>query len=101
MLGSTGPTRTAAEALFGRRVRAAVGRWIARRHNSVFFLAEAQEAQPPKDRSSVGNELVRLVQVGMLAEHERRPGDRRRYFERTESPLWKIFVTADQVLPEE
>jgi hypothetical protein len=48
-------------------------------------------------RGSEPDELNRLVRLGML--HEDRPDDTRRvYYERTTSPLWKIFESAAEAI---
>jgi hypothetical protein len=48
-------------------------------------------------RGSAADEVNRLVRLGML--HEDRPDDARRvYYERTTSPLWKIFESAAEAM---
>ena len=48
-------------------------------------------------QSDASDELNRLVRLGML--HEDRPDDTRRvYYERTASPLWKIFESAAEAI---
>ena len=48
-------------------------------------------------QSDASDELNLLVRLGML--HEDRPDDTRRvYYERTVSPLWKIFESAAEAI---
>jgi hypothetical protein len=80
--------------LFGRPCRLALALWIVRHDKARFYQSE-----PPRDvilQGDVANELGRLVRLGMLVEE--RPDDVRRvYYERTDSPLWKIFKAAADV----
>jgi hypothetical protein len=48
-------------------------------------------------QGDLARELSRLVRLGML-EEDRRDGDRRVWYERTDSPLWKIIEAAADVL---
>lgn len=91
--------KEAGAALFGRQVRADLAVWIVGLTDGRFFLSEAQDAMPRECRTAIAGELERLAAVGMLAEDEGRAGDRRRYFNRTNSALWKVFATAREVLP--
>ena len=85
--------------LFGRPCRLALALWIVRRDKPRFYQSE-----PPRDviwPGDLAKELGRLVRLGMLVE-ERRDDARRVYYERTDSPLWKIIQTAaDVTSPEE
>jgi hypothetical protein len=83
--------------LFGRPCRLARALWIAGHHKSRFYQSE-----PPRKvilQGEVAKELRRLVRLGML--EELRPDDARRvYYDRTDSPLWKIIeAAADAVDP--
>jgi hypothetical protein len=79
--------------LFGRPCRLTLALWIVR-HDKRFYQSE-----PPREvilQSDLADELSRLVRLGML--HEDRPDDTRRvYYERTNSPLWKIFESAAEL----
>jgi len=81
--------------LFGRSCRLKLAIWIVRRDKPRFYQSE-----PPRDviqQSAVASEAGRLVRLGML--EEQRPDDSRRvYYERTDSPLWKIIVAASEVI---
>ena len=84
--------------LFGRRCRLALALWIAERDKPRFFQSE-----PPREvilQGDLGNELRRLVRLGML-EEERPDGDRRVWYTRTDSKLWKVIkATAEALRPE-
>jgi hypothetical protein len=90
-----------AHVLFGRALRPTLAVWVLRRQNPRFYLSEAQAAVPPQARSAVASELESLESIGMLKEERGRGGDRRRWFRRTTSPLWRIIETADEVLSSE
>jgi hypothetical protein len=81
--------------LFGRPCRLALALWIVRREKPHFYQSE-----PPRDvilQGDLAKELGRLVRLGML--REERPDDSRRvYYDRTDSPLWKIIAAAADVL---
>ena len=79
------------ELLFGRKCRLALAIWIMRREKPTFFQSE-----PPREvdvPSAVRQELRKLVALGMLQE-DRPDGDRRVYYTRTDSGLWKIIEAA-------
>ncbi len=81
--------------LFGRRCRLTLALWVVRREKPRFFQSE-----PPKEvilPSDAARELGHLVQLHML-EEERPDGDRRVWYVRTDSKLWKIIETAAEVL---
>jgi len=81
--------------LFGRPCRLELALWIARRDKPRFFQSE-----PPREVIWPGNaaeELGKLVRLGML-EEERPDGDRRVYYSRTDSRLWKIIEAAAEAL---
>ena len=81
--------------LFGRPCRLALALWIVRRDKPRFYQSE-----PPRDviwPGDLAKELGRLVRLGMLVQ-ERRDDARRVYYERTDSPLWKIFQVAAEVI---
>ena len=51
-------------------------------------------------QGDAAKELSRLVRLGML--DEERPDDSRRvYYERTDSPLWKIIQAAADVIDDD
>lgn len=81
--------------LFGRPCRLALALWIVRHGKPRFYQSE-----PPREVILPGDaarELGRLVRLGML-EEQRPDGDRRVYYERTGSPLWKIIQAAADVI---
>jgi hypothetical protein len=81
--------------LFGRSCRLALALWIVRHGKPRFYQSE-----PPREvilQGDAARELGRLVRLGML-EEERPDGDRRVYYERTDSPLWKIIQAAADVI---
>lgn len=81
--------------LFGRPCRLELALWIARRDKPRFYQSE-----PPKEVIFPGNaaeELGKLVRLGML-EEERPDGDRRVWYYRTDSRLWKIIEAAAEAL---
>jgi hypothetical protein len=81
--------------LFGRPCRLALALWIVRHDKPRFYQSE-----PPREvilQGDLANELSRFVRLGML-EEERRDGDRRVWYERTDSSLWKIIDAAADVL---
>jgi len=86
--------RDAGKELFGRPCRLALAIWIFR-HDKRFYQSE-----PPREviwQGEAAKELSRLVRLGMLVED--RPDDARRvYYERTNSPLWKIIEAAADVI---
>ena len=81
--------------LFGRPCRLALALWIVRHDKPRFYQSE-----PSREvilQSDASDELNLLVRLGML--HEDRPDDTRRvYYERTVSPLWKIFESAAEAI---
>jgi hypothetical protein len=86
------------ELLFGRKGRLRLALWIVRRDKPTFFQSE-----PPREvdvPSTVRQELGRLVDLGMLAE-DRPDGDRRIYYTRTDSSLWKIIEAASEAIDPE
>ena len=81
--------------LFGRACRLELALWIVRRDKPRFFQSE-----PPKEvilPSDAAKELRQLVRLGML-EEERPDGDRRVWYIRTDSRLWKIIEAAADAL---
>jgi hypothetical protein len=77
--------------LFGRPCRLTLALWIVGHDKPRFYQSE-----PPREvilQGNVANELHRLVRLGML-EEERPDEGRRVYYERTDSPLWKIIQAA-------
>jgi hypothetical protein len=81
--------------LFGRPCRLALALWIVRHDKPRFYQSE-----PPREvilQGDLAKELSRFVRLGML-EEERRDGDRRVWYERTDSSLWKIIDAAAYVL---
>jgi len=81
--------------LFGRPCRLTLALWIVRHDKPRFYQSE-----PPREvilQGDAARELGRLVRLGML--EEARPDDSRRvYYERTDSPLWKIIQAAAEVI---
>jgi hypothetical protein len=81
--------------LFGRPCRLTLALWIVRHDKPRFYQSE-----PPREviwQGDLAKELGRLVHLGMLEED--RPDDARRvYYERTDSPLWKIIQAAADVI---
>jgi hypothetical protein len=81
--------------LFGRPSRLALALWVARHDKPRFFQSE-----PPREVISQGNvaeELGKLVRLGML-EEERPDGDRRVWYNRTDSKLWNIIEAAAEAV---
>jgi hypothetical protein len=81
--------------LFGRPARLKLCRWVLHHDKGRFF-----QSQPPADigaTSAVIAELSKLVRLGML-DRESPDGESRVYYVRTESPLWRIIETADEVV---
>ena len=81
--------------LFGRPSRLALALWIYRHDKPRFYQSE-----PPREvilQGDLAKELGRLVRLGMLHE-ERRDDSRRVYYDRTDSPLWKIIEAAADVI---
>jgi hypothetical protein len=84
--------------LFGRPCRLALALWIAERDKPRFFQSE-----PPREvilQGDLGKELRRLVRLGML-EEERPDGDRRVWYTRTNSKLWRVIEAAADALKAE
>jgi hypothetical protein len=81
--------------LFGRPCRLALALWIAGLPKSRFYQSE-----PPREvilQGDAAKELRRLVRLGMLDEVH--PDEARRvYYDRTDSPLWKIIEAAAVVV---
>lgn len=85
--------REVGKLLFGRPCRLSLALWIIRHDKPRFFQSE-----PPRDVIQPGElakELGRLVRLGML-EEERPDGERRVYYTRTDSRLWKIIEAASE-----
>jgi hypothetical protein len=87
--------REVGKQLFGRPCRLALALWILRQDKPRFYQSE-----PPREvilQGELAKELSRLVRLGMLEED--RPDDGRRvYYNRTDSPLWKIIQAAADVI---
>lgn len=86
-----------AELLFGRELRLAVGRWVVTHASGRFYQSEVTADMHQRLRTAVPGELDRLVEAGMLDAEDPTDGQRRRYYQRTDSPLWKIFAVSDEV----
>jgi hypothetical protein len=85
--------REVGKQLFGRPCRLSLALWIIRRDKPRFYQSEPpREVIQPGD---LGKELGRLVRLGML-EEERPDGERRVYYIRTDSELWKIIKAASE-----
>ena len=81
--------------LFGRPCRLALALWIVRHDKPRFYQSEPPREVIPQGQAA--KELDRHISLGML--DEERPDDARRdYYNRTDSPLWKIFQAAADVL---
>jgi hypothetical protein len=81
--------------LFGRSCRLMLALWIVRQDKPRFYQSE-----PPREvilQGEAAKELGRLVRLGML-EEERPDESRRVYYERTDSPLWKIIQAASDAI---
>ena len=87
--------REVGKELFGRPCRLALALWVLEHPKSRFYQSE-----PPRDvilQGDLAKELGHLVRLGML--EELRPDDARRvYYDRTDSPLWKIIEAAAAVI---
>jgi hypothetical protein len=81
------PVDQVGELLFGRAMRLVLASWVLARLDPLFYQSEAALGTG-FSQSNVRDELDRLIQVGMVQEIPRHRGDRRRYYLRTESPLW-------------
>ena len=86
-----------AQLLFGRELRLAVARWAVAHPTGRFYQSEVTAAMPHRLRTAVPSELIRLVEAGMLEEEDPGAGQRRRYYTRVDTDLWKIFEISDQV----
>jgi hypothetical protein len=87
--------REVGKQLFGRPCRLTLALWIVRHDKPRFYQSE-----PPRDvilQGDAAKELGRLVRLGML-EEERPDESRRVYYQRTDSPLWKIIEAAADVI---
>ena len=84
--------------LFERPCRLTLALWIVRHDKPRFYQSE-----PPREvilQGDAAKELGRFVRLGML--EEERPDDSRRvYYERTDSPLWKIIQAAADVIDDD
>lgn len=80
------------EKLFGRGLRLRVAAWVVGASRS-FYQAEAADGVR-YSASAVAQELERLVELGMLIRHDKPGGDRRQYYSRTDSSLWRVITTA-------
>jgi DNA-binding MarR family transcriptional regulator len=85
------------EKLFGSELRLRVAFWVHRRGKRRFFQAEAADGVR-YSASAVAAELDRLIELGMLKERSAETGDRRRYYQRIDSPMWKIIEAAEEVV---
>lgn len=87
--------RVVGKLLFGNPTRLALTRWIAQRDGEPFFQSEPDRTVGTA--SAVREELGKLERLGMVTATT---GDRagRIYYQSTTSSLWKIIVTADEVL---
>ena len=88
-------SREVGRQLFGRSCRLTLALWIVRHDKPRFYQSEPPREVAPQ--SALAGELARLVRLGMLEEDH--PDDSRRiYYERTDSPLWKIMQAAARVI---
>jgi len=88
------------ELRFGRALRLGLCRWVLTASVDRFYQSEAVVEMPPRMRTAVPTELARLVDAGLLEEEPGEAGQRRKYFRRTDSALWRIIQTSDEVLKE-
>jgi DNA-binding MarR family transcriptional regulator len=90
---------TLGHTLFGRRLRLRVLLWVLNVDGGTFFLTEAAQGIG-YSASGVRDELERLVDLGMLR-RDAGMADRRVYYTRTGSPLWRIIdATRLALLPQ-
>jgi hypothetical protein len=73
-----------------------VALWVLRL-DSRFYQAEAAKGVD-YTASAVADELDRLGKLGMLQSHSDESGNRRRYYEKLQSPLWAIVKAAHGAL---
>lgn len=85
------------ERLFGRRCRLGIAMWALQHPKGRFFQSEPPAAALGASASNVRDELLRLVEVGML-EVERPEDSSRTYYVRTSSPLWDVIVAASEAV---
>jgi hypothetical protein len=79
--------------LFGRALRLRVAAWVLAHEDLHFYQGEAV-AGVGYSPSGVIQELDRLVELGMILRRDPTPGSRRRYYTRTDSPLWTVIRDA-------
>lgn len=90
--------KAAARALFGRPLRLCLGVWLAGRSSQDFFQREAVDAMRPWEpaHSAVLAELRKFVELGLLRRLEPTADDRRVWYSRTDSRLWRVFAGAGE-----
>lgn len=87
--------------MFGRRLRLRVFSWVNNHETGHFFQEEARSGVNYSSGPEVKRELGRLVDLGMLIRHEQSGSDRRQWYTRTESPLWRIVAAAAEQATDE
>ena len=80
--------------LFGRPARLVVALWVEGRAQEVFWQQLiARETGLPAQY--VRSEIVHLCNLGMIEPAKAGvPGDRRKFYRRTDSPYWRIISVA-------
>jgi hypothetical protein len=84
--------------LFGRKLRLRVASWVLSKSEETFYLSEAAEGAG-YSASGVRAELERLESLGMVMRFPY-SGSGRLYYQRLDSPFWKIIRAADDALRE-
>lgn len=71
--------------------------WILGHEHPLFFQAQIAQALR-YSAGAVAEELSRLVALGMLEKEPKTGSERRQYYRRTDSPLWKVIRAAVDAL---
>ena len=84
--------------LFGRKSRLVLAAWIRGLSDGTFYQQQAA-SETGIPQSNVRDELkARLIPLGMVQELPRTAGDRRQYYSRTNSDLWRIIESAVEIV---
>jgi DNA-binding MarR family transcriptional regulator len=70
--------------------------WVLQR-DARFYQAQAAKGVD-YTASAVADELDRLIQLGMLQSYFSESSNRRRYYEKLQSPLWAVIEAAHGAL---
>jgi len=89
--------RGVGDRLFGRAARLIVADWVCHAEEDLFYQSEAVKGTGVP-QSNVREELARLVELGMLSELPREPGERRKHYLRQPSPLWEVIRNTRQAI---